>query len=368
VAKRIEDGIKKVFPDATTVKLPVADGGEGTVEALVAATGGRLCTATVTGPLGVPVAATYGVLPDGTGVIEMAAASGLTLVPENERNPMKATTLGVGELMLEAVSRGCKSLLLGLGGSATNDGGTGMAQALGVSFKDAAGKELEPGAGGLKRLAAVDMSGISPKLSGVEIVIASDVNSPLCGPSGASLVFGPQKGADEYMAEELDSALAHLAGIIKAQLGADFANAPGAGAAGGLGYALMAFCGAKMKAGIETVMDAVGFDKHLEGCDLVITGEGRIDAQSAFGKVPVGIAGRAKRRGVPAIAITGGIGEGAQAVYSHGIDSIMCTVNAAMPLAEAVSRSGELLEDAAARAMRMIKIGINITAAGDYLR
>jgi glycerate kinase len=361
VAERIEAGAKKVFPSAEIIKIPIADGGEGTVEALMLGAGGEFHQAEVTGPMGKPVTATYGVLSNGIGVIEMAAASGLTLVPANGRNPMKATTFGVGELILKVLERGCASIAIGLGGSATNDGGVGMAQALGVSFRDKNGRELEPGAAGIAELAEIDTSGMTTKVSGAGITIASDVNSPLCGPKGASQVFGPQKGADENMVKELDVALSHLADIVKARLGIDLADTPGTGAAGSLGYGLMAFCGAKMKPGIETVMDSVGMDKLLNGCDLVITGEGKIDGQSVFGKVPVGVAQRAKKYGVPVLAIVGDIGNGAEAVYQYGIDSIMSTVNKAMPLSDAIAHGGDLLEEAAERAMRMIKIGLDIS-------
>jgi glycerate kinase len=315
VSDWIATGVKKVFPSAEIIKIPIADGGEGTVEALVLGAGGTFHQAEVTGPMGKPVSASYGILSSGIGVIEMASASGLPLVPENERNPLNATTFGVGELILEVLDRGCASIIIGLGGSATNDGGVGMAQALGVSFKDKGGRELELGASQIAELATVDTSGMSARLSCASIVIASDVNSPLYGPKGASKVFGPQKGADENMVKELDSALAKLADIVKSQLDIDIADTPGAGAAGGLGYGLMAFCGAKMKPGIETVMDSVGMDDLLDGCDLVITGEGKIDGQSIFGKAPIGVAQRAKKYGVPVLAIVGDIGNGAEAVY-----------------------------------------------------
>lgn len=362
VASRIEAGIKKVFPCAETIKIPIADGGEGTVEALIFGIGGHFHEAEVTGPMGMPVTAVYGVLSNGTGVIEMASASGLPLVPENERNPVKATTFGVGELILKILDHGCTTIIVGLGGSATNDGGVGMAQALGVSFKDQNGKELALGAAGIAELASVDVSGMNSKVSGVDIIVASDVNSPLCGPKGASAIFGPQKGADEHMVAKLDAALSHLAETIKSQLSIDIADIPGTGAAGGLGYGLMAFCGAKMKPGIATIMDAVEIDRHIDGCDLVITGEGKIDGQSVFGKVPVGVATRAKKSGVPVLAIVGDIGKGAEAVYGLGIHSIMSTVNKAMPLTEAIANSGSLLEEAAERAMRMIKIGMDTKA------
>ena len=363
VASHIEIGIRRVFPEAETVKIPIADGGEGTVEALVFGGGGAFHTAEVTGPMGKPVTATYGVLPGGTGVIEIAAASGLPLVAEDERNPMLTTTFGVGELILEVLNRGCTNIVIGLGGSATNDGGVGMAQALGVSFKDKNGVELELGASGIAELATVDVSAMNPKVAKASIVIASDVNSPLCGPSGASAIFGPQKGADEDMVIELDSALGHLANTVKAQLGVDMADISGAGAAGGLGYGLMAFCGAKMKTGIETIMDSVEINRHLSFCDLVITGEGRIDGQSVFGKVPVGVAKRAKKYGLPVLAITGGIGSGAEAVYEHGVDSIISIVSEPMTLGKAISKSEALLEETAERAMRLLKIGMNIWRA-----
>jgi glycerate kinase len=360
VIGRIEAGIKKVVPDAEIVRIPIADGGEGTVEALVLGAGGEYFTERVTGPMGEPVDAVYGVLANGAAVIEMAASSGLPLVPEGKRNPLAATTYGVGQLIKAALDRGCKRIVIGLGGSATNDCGVGMAQSLGVSFKDASGKELAHGGGPLAGLATVDIGGLDPRLKDVEITIASDVSNPLCGLTGASRIFGPQKGADENMVLQLDKNLAHVAETVKAQLGVDLAEQPGAGAAGGLGYAMLAFCGARMKPGIETVRDAVDLDKHLPACDLVITGEGKIDGQSAFGKVPVGVAGRVKKYGLPVLAIVGDIGDGAEAVYAYGVDSIMSSVNKAMPLSEALSRGGELLEEAAERAMRMIMIGCHI--------
>lgn len=360
VANRIENGIRQVFPDAVVVKIPVADGGEGTVEALVTGAGGKIFKAPVTGPMGEELEAEYGILDNGKAVIEMAAASGLPLVPNDKRNPLKATTYGVGHLIKTVIDKGCNEIILGLGGSATNDGGIGMAQALGISFKDKNGAELGYGGGALSELASVDISGLDSRIKNAKITIASDVNSPLCGEKGASAIFGPQKGADPDMVKLLDKNLAHYAGIIKEQLGIDFAEAPGAGAAGGLGYALLAFMGAKMGSGIDTMLDGVGFDRYLEDCDLVITGEGKIDGQSAFGKVPVGISKRAKKYGVPVLAIVGDIGEGAEAVYDYGIDSIMSSVNKAMPLSEAMERSAELLEEAAVRAMRMIKIGMEL--------
>jgi len=360
VANAIEKGIKKVFPDAEVIKIPIADGGEGTVEALVLGAGGTFKEVDVKGPLGETVKARYGVLNNGSAVIEMASASGLPLVPENLRNPLVTTTYGTGELIRAALNEGCKKIIIGIGGSATNDGGIGMAQALGVSFKDSENCELGFGGGQLDKLETIDISGIDPRLKDTEIIVACDVSNPLCGERGASAVYGPQKGATPEMVKQLDSNLRHYAEKIKAQLGMDIADIPGSGAAGGLGAGLIVFCGARLKSGIETVLDEVGIDTHLPTADLVITGEGRIDSQSVYGKVPVGVGQRVKKYNKPVLAIVGGIGQGAQAVYEYGVDGIMSIVNNAMPLSEAMERSSELLEDAAERVMRIIKMGMDI--------
>lgn len=360
VADCIEQGVRRVFADAQIVKLPIADGGEGTVEALVAGAGGQIRSRTVTGPMGQPVEAKYGVLPGGIGVVELAAASGLPLVPVDRRDVTRATTFGTGELILACAQEGCKTIIVGLGGSATNDGGLGIAQAFGVRFLDQAGKELERGGLALARLATVDQSALSPALKGVQIIIACDVTNPLCGPTGASAVFGPQKGATPAQVAQLDQALFHYADVIKAQLGREIQDIPGTGAAGGAGVPLLLFCDSEIRSGISTVLDVMHFEEHLSGCDLVITGEGAIDSQSAYGKVPVGVGKRAKEAGVPVLAIVGGIGQGAQAVYELGVDSIMSSVNAPMELSEAIGRSRELLAQAAERAMRMIRIGMQI--------
>ncbi|MDR2931875.1 MAG: glycerate kinase [Oscillospiraceae bacterium] len=360
VANRIEKGIRVVFADAEIVKIPIADGGEGTVEALVAGAGGTVYKTAVVGPMGEKREAEYGILDSGMAAIEMAASSGLPLVPEEKRNPLIATTYGVGQLIKTVLDKGCKEIVLGIGGSATNDGGMGMAQALGVSFKDSDGNELGYGGGALAKLSSIDVSGLDPRVKDAKITIASDVNNPLCGPTGAAAIFGPQKGADAPMIKVLDQNLAHYAKIVREQLGVDHAETPGAGAAGGLGFGLLVFLGAVLNSGIETMLDSVNIDQALDGCDLVITGEGKIDGQSAFGKVPVGVAQRVKKYGIPVLAIVGDIGDGAEAVYQYGIDSIMSTVNKAMPLKEAIAHSGDLLEEATVRAMRMIKIGLDI--------
>lgn len=360
VADCIEQGVRRVFADAQIIKLPIADGGEGTVEALVAGAGGQIRNRMVIGPMGRPVEAKYGILPGRIGVVELAAASGLPLVPVDQRDVTRATTFGTGELILACAQEGCKTIIVGLGGSATNDGGLGIAQAFGIRFLDQAGKELEHGGLALARLARIDPNALNPALKGIKLIIACDVTNPLCGPTGASAVFGPQKGATPAQVEQLDQALFHYADVIKAQLGREIRNIPGTGAAGGAGVPLLLFCDSEIRSGISTVLDVMHFEEHLSGCDLVITGEGAIDSQSAYGKVPVGVGKRAKEAGVPVLAIVGGIGQGAQAVYELGVDSIMSSVNAPMELSEAIGRSRELLAQAAERAMRMIRIGLQM--------
>lgn len=360
VASRIETGIRKVFPDADVAKIAIADGGEGTVDAMIAGAGGHLVQTRVIGPLGEEIESFYGILDSGDAVIEMAAASGLPLVPPSRRDPRLTTTFGTGQLIRQAMDAGVRRVYIGIGGSATNDGGVGMAQALGVSFRDASGTELGHGGAALAGLAAIDASGIDPRLKDTEIIVSCDVNNPLCGDRGASAIFGPQKGATPDMVTQLDDALRHYASVVRQQLGIDVADTPGAGGAGGLGYGLLAFTRSVLRPGIEIVLDVCGFDDKAADADLVITGEGRIDAQSVMGKVPVGVGKRAKKLNLPVLAIVGDIGPGAEAVYAHGVDAIMSTVNRAMPLDEALARSGELLEDAAERVMRMIRLGIGM--------
>lgn len=358
VAQAVEDGLRRIMPEVNTVKIPVADGGEGTVDAMVYAAGGALRRAVVTGPLGDPVEAAYGILPNGTAVIEMAAASGLPLVPREKLNPLAATTYGTGELILAALNAGCRSVLLGLGGSATNDGGAGMAQALGISLRDDTGRELSRGGGALARLAKIDLSGLDPRVAGCTFTAACDVKNPLCGERGASAVFGPQKGATAEMAAELDRALAHYALVIETQLGKRVIDVPGAGAAGGLGAGLLAFCGARMRPGIETMLDFIGFDALLKNADLVITGEGRIDGQSVFGKVPVGVARRAKAAGnLPVVAVVGCVGPGADAVYAEGVDAIVPIVDGPITLESSMSRAEELLRQTGERLARLFALG-----------
>jgi glycerate kinase len=354
VCEAVEKGIKEVFPDARVVLLPIADGGEGTVDSFAAACACEKISVTVTGPLGQKAEAVFAVTADGTAVIEMAAASGLTLV--RKKNPLKATTYGTGELIKAALDRGCRKIILGLGGSATNDGGAGMAQALGFSLKDKNGDEIGFGGGELANLETIDIIHADPRLRECEIIAACDVTNTLCGVNGASQVFGPQKGADAGMVAQLDNNLAHYADVIKQQLGVSVKDIPGTGAAGGLSAGLIAFCNAAIKPGIDLILDTIGFDGHLESADLVITGEGRIDFQSVFGKVPVGVAKRANNAKVPVIAIVGAIGEGAEAVYACGVSSIMSICDKPMDLAFATTHAAELLQSAAKRMLRIINI------------
>ncbi len=323
VSDAIDAGIKSAVSTASTVKVPMADGGEGTVECLVNATGGKILKEKVVGPLGDEVEASYGILGDGTtGVIEMAAASGLPLVPEEKRNPMITTTYGTGQLIKAALDHGCRKIIIGIGGSATNDGGAGMAQALGVKFTDDKGEEIGFGGAELKRIAKIDTTNLDKRIYTTEILVASDVKNPLCGPNGASAVYGPQKGATPQMVKELDEALAHFAEIIKRDLGKDVKDIPGAGAAGGLGAGLIAFLNAKLRPGIELVMESVGFEDIVKDASLVITGEGKIDRQTIYGKVPVGVAKISKKYDVPVLAVAAVLEEKPEFFRPYGIDFV----------------------------------------------
>ena len=358
VAQAIARGWRRVFPDADVVLAPMADGGEGTVEALVAATGGSIIEVTVTGPMGYAVTAAYGILGDGrTAVIEMAAASGLPLAPAAARDPRIATTRGTGDLMRDALERGMRRIILGIGGSATNDGGAGMAQALGFSLLDAAGAELPPGGAALARLRRIDAANKHPGLEETEILVACDVDNPLCGPRGASCVYGPQKGASQTAVMELDEALRHFAEVVKQALGADVIDLPGAGAAGGLGAGVVAFAGARLCRGVDLVADACGLRERVAGADLVITGEGRLDAQTAHGKTPAGVARIAKEAGVPVVAVAGMLGEGYAALYEIGIDAMFSICPGPVEVAEAMGRAGELLENTAEALARLWRLG-----------
>ena len=360
VARAIERGIRRVAPEIEAVIVPIADGGEGTVEAVLTAAGGELRDVEVVGPLGERRMAQFGVMSGGRAVIEMAAASGLPLVPDDKRNPLVTTTYGTGQLIKAALDAGCREVLIGIGGSATNDGGMGMAQALGASFRDAAGRELGAGGAELERLVDIDVSGLDRRVAETRITVACDVDNPLCGERGASAIYGPQKGATPEMIRRLDAALRSFAGVVKRRLVKDVIDLPGAGAAGGLGAGLMVFADGKLTAGINAILDIVRFDELLGGVDLVITGEGKLDAQTAFGKVPVGVARRVKPHGIPVVAIAGDIGKGSEAVYAMGIDAVVSTVDRAMPLAEALAESRRALEDCGERVMRLLLVGIGL--------
>jgi glycerate kinase len=357
-AQAMARGVMRAVQDAAVDLIPMADGGEGTVDALVAATGGSIREAWVTGPLGPKVLARFGLLGDGrTAAIEMAAASGLVLVPRKERRPLIATTRGTGELLLEAIAAGARRVIIGIGGSATNDGGAGLGQALGYRLLDDDGHELGPGGGSLGRLARIDRSGRRPELDGIEVLVACDVTNPLCGPKGASAVYGPQKGATPQMVGELDANLAHFAEIVARDLGVSIAGLPGSGAAGGLGGGLAAFAGGRLERGVDLVIEAVNLAGRLPGADLCLTGEGAIDQQSAFGKTAVGVARLAKSLGRPTLALAGVIGPGAEAVLEQGIDAYFSICAGPIGLEQAMAQAEELLERATEQVVRGFEAG-----------
>ncbi len=358
VAQAVQAGFSQVFPQAIYVLVPVADGGEGTVDAMVAATGGRREIVTATGPLGTPVEAFYGLTGDGaTAVIEMAAASGLMLVPAAQRNPLLTTSRGTGELIRAALDAGARRFILGIGGSATNDGGAGMVQALGARLLDARGEDIGPGGGALAALERVDVSALDPRLAECRIEVACDVDNPLTGPRGASAVFGPQKGATAEMVQTLDANLARFAHIVERDLGVAVDAVPGAGAAGGMGAAMLAFFGATLKPGIEIVTAAVDLDTHVRDADLVITGEGRIDFQTVHGKTPIGVARVARRHGKPVIGIAGSLGANVGVVHEHGIDAVFSVLNRPCTLEEALRDAAANVELTARNVAAALRIG-----------
>lgn len=353
VADAIERGIRSITgADAQIHKIPLADGGEGTVDALVRAKDGRICTARVMDPLGRGIEASYGILGIGVvAVIEMSSASGLCLLSDNERDPLVTSTFGTGQLIEAALDAGALKIVIGIGGSATNDGGAGAMTALGARFLDANGRELPPGGAALIDLDRVDMSGFRFPVGRVEVEVACDVANPLCGPMGASAVYGPQKGATPEMVEQLDAALARYAEVIKRDLGADIADMPGAGAAGGLGAGLAAFLGAKLKSGIDMVLDIAGFDEALKFADLVITGEGRIDEQTAYGKTIGGVLKRASAAGVPVVAIAGSVSGDLSLLYEAGLTVAFSITSESVSVEYAMSHASELIEAMAAKCL-----------------
>ena len=351
-ARAIQRGVLRVYPDAENVLLPVADGGDGTLEALVGSSGSCF-EAEVTGPLGEPVKAQWGVMPDGkTAVIEMARASGLALIPLERRDPRITTSYGTGELIREALDKGCREIIIGVGGSATNDAGVGMAQALGAGLTDAGGKQVRFGGAALLNLSRIKLGAIDIRLRECRIRVASDVNNPLCGPLGAATVYGPQKGATAEMVGLLDSALGHFAEIVRRDLTVDLLHLPGAGAAGGAGGGLVALLGARLESGAALVCDVLQLEEHLQGADLVIVGEGRMDAQTVYNKAPIVVARRASKLGLPVIAVAGSLGEGCRAVLEHGINDVESAAPPDLPLDEALRRADELVAEAAERVVR----------------
>ena len=333
----IKDGILAAKPDAEVIVKPLADGGEGTTDALIEGMNGERIDLTVTGPMHTPVDAYYGYLKDtNTAVMEMASAAGITLVPDSEKNPLLATSYGVGEMINDAIQRGCRNFIIGIGGSVTNDGGIGMLKALGVRFLDENGEDAGEGGQALAKVARIDVSGMNPLLKECHIQVACDVNNPLCGENGSTYVYGPQKGVTEDMKKTLDEAMAHFARVTSETLENDYMNTPGAGAAGGLGYAFLAYTGAALTPGIELILDAVGLEEELSGADVVVTGEGRLDFQTAMGKAPVGVARLAKKYNAKVIAFAGSVTKEATACNKEGIDAFFPLLRGVCTLAEAM--------------------------------
>ena len=354
----IAQGARAVYPQAEIAIVPVADGGEGTVQALVDATGGKIVQQTVTGPLGEPVTAFHGILGDGrTAVIEMAASAGLPLVPPEQRDPRITTTYGVGELILAALEQGSRHFIIGIGGSATNDGGAGMAQALGASLTNSQGTVIARGGAALGTLQHISTDTMDARLQGCTFEVACDVNNPLTGPTGASAVYGPQKGATPAMVIELDNALAHYAAVIERDLGLSVRDIPGAGAAGGLGAGLMAFLHATLRPGAQIVLEAVKLEEQLSLADLVITAEGQIDSQTAYGKSVGAVSALAKRYRLPVLALAGSLGHNYQAVYDLGVDAVAVLPSKPMTLAYAMEHASQLAADATERALRLLQAG-----------
>ena len=365
VARAMREGVKRVAPDAETALVPVADGGDGTLETLVETSDGEVHNIEVTGPLGERRTAQWGAMGDGlTAVIEMARTSGLALVPDDKRNPLTTTTYGLGEAMRSALDAGFRRFIIGIGGSATNDAGAGMAQALGVRLVDADDVDLPYGGAALANLHAIDMSELDARIGECEILVACDVNNPLTGPTGASAIYGPQKGATPQMVAQLDAALSHFARIVKRDIGVDIDEVPGAGAAGGLGGGMIAFTNARLRAGVDIVLGTVRLDDYLPGADLVITGEGSTDHSTIYNKAPVGVAEHAKRLGIPVVDISGSLGLGYRDVHKHGIDAAAAITLGPMTLEDASSRAAELIADATEEMMRFMKVGGKVFGKG----
>ena len=363
-AKAMAEGARRVVPQAEIKLVPVADGGDGTLETLVETSGGRIETDEVTGPLGEKIQAQWGAMGDGvTSVIEMARTSGLALVPTDKRDPLNATTYGLGEIISKALDSGFRRFILGIGGSATNDAGAGMAQALGIRLLDKRGVDIPVGGAALATLAHIDMDHLDPRTQDAQFDVACDVNNPLTGPEGASAVYGPQKGATPKIVEQLDSALEHFASITKRDLGSEIQEVPGSGAAGGLGGGIMAFLNGRLRPGIDIVIDTIDLKRHLVDADLIITGEGSMDFQTVYNKAPIGVAKLAQERGIPVIGISGSLGERFTDVHEHGIAAVTAITNAPMTLEEASERAAELIASATEESMRFMKTGNTVFGA-----
>src|SRR6266700_2572344 len=360
----IAAGVETVYPEAEIDIVPIADGGEGTVQALVDATGGQIVEQTVTGPLGEPVNAFFGLLGDGrTAAIEMAACAGLPLVPPALRDPRITTTYGVGELIMAALDQVCRHFIIGIGGSATNDGGAGMAQALGTSLMTHEGKAIGRGGAALTTLAHISTATMDARLSSCSFDVACDVNNPLCGPMGASAVYGPQKGATPEMVVQLDEALAPYAQIIERDLGCSVRDVPGAGAAGGLGAGLIAFLGATLRPGAQIVLEAVRLEERVRSANLVITAEGQLDSQTAYGKSVGAVAAVAKRHSLPVLALAGSLGDNYQSIYTLGVDAVAVLPPGPVTLAYAMEHAAPLMSDAAESMLRTLHVGTGIREA-----
>lgn len=350
-------GLRRAFTAAQIDVVPVADGGDGTAEVLVDALGGKLETIDVQGPDGATVRASFGLLPGDRAVIELARASGLELIASGKNDPLTASTYGTGQLIAAAIDEGAKSIILGIGGSATNDGGAGALAALGAIFSDAAGKALALGGAALAALSTLDAAPLATRLRGISIDIASDVANPLCGANGASAVYGPQKGADPHDVRRLDGALAHFADVVERSIGARIRDVPGAGAAGGAGFGFMALAGARLRPGADLVLEALAFERRVEGADLIVTGEGRLDRQTLAGKAPYAVAQAGRRRGIPVVAIVGSLGCAADVFEELGLISAVSIITEPMTVEEAKLRAVPLTEDAAERLGRAIALG-----------
>jgi len=357
IAEAMSLGVQRVWPDAETVLIPVADGGDGTLQALVDSSGGEVRTANVEDAIGRPITAEWGALGDATtAVIEVASAVGLARLSPDERDVRNASTFGIGQLFTHALDAGFSNFIIGVGGSATNDGGAGMIQAMGGNLTDKSGEELPRGGIALSSLASIDISSMDPRMLHADIVVACDVNNPLCGPRGASAIFGPQKGATFQDVQELDAALANYSEVIAKDLNTDVAEIPGAGASGGLGAGLMGFFGARLRLGADIVLEAVSLEEHLIDADLVIVGEGQFDRSTVFNKSPVAVAQRAKKHGTPVIGIAGSLGAGFREVHQHGIDAVFSLVNRPMSLKAAMEDTKRLVAIATEEACRAVSL------------